>query len=501
NRDNKMIDIQKTYNEIFIPGSDVLNLAGSSTFSNLESKTSTKNLILIPISLIEELQAPNSYIGLGGEDVLMFLKGLPDPQRVSSNGKTVHFYEASDHLNIGVILSESDFGTIDDVITSLGLKSKSEKPVILTNDPTVHLKFKRESIDVQSPKFLMVNQGIVNEGIVDGNDELSAAIQEQSGKLPLDAVLKILDRDTLYRNQFIRLTNPIKPDREQFLRVTSDLDWNKTGDRIVGERNKRVVTLGHDEYGRNFSAFGISPLDMEQYLALKYAILNREVSLGFIAGSQGSGKTLLSYIGAVKQIVYDGGKDLAPYKQILLFKPNELIGGSRRDVGFLPGSLYEKLKPHLAPYEDSHNESELSLFSFEQMLRHPKHDNDFGAKRETQGLDNALLPDTNAAVEIVFSGFLRGRSFRNCIALIDEAQNFTPYEVKTIIQRLGEGCKAIIMGDPYQTDNPFCSREINGLTHAINHYIDRPYTALVKLSRNYRSQMSKESDTWRVFGT
>ncbi len=84
--------------------------------------------------------------------------------------------------------------------------------------------------------------------------------------------------------------------------------------------------------------------------------------------------------------------------------------------------------------------------------------------------------------------------------LIDEAQNFTPYEIKTILSRLGEGCKAIIMGDPDQTDNPSCSREINGLTHSINHYLGKPYSCLVKLSHNYRSQVSMDADAWKTYG-
>ena len=100
---------------------------------------------------------------------------------------------------------------------------------------------------------------------------------------------------------------------------------------------------------------------------------------------------------------------------------------------------------------------------------------------------------------MTYSGHVRGRSFRNTLILVDEAQNFTPYELKTIIERTGEGCKIVLMGDPAQVDNPFCSREINGLTHAIKQYIDKPYSALVTLTRNYRSQMSEDAKSWRVF--
>ena len=99
------------------------------------------------------------------------------------------------------------------------------------------------------------------------------------------------------------------------------------------------------------------------------------------------------------------------------------------------------------------------------------------------------------------SGYLRGRSFSNTCIILDETQNFTPYEVKTIIERAGEGCKVILMGDPMQRDNPDCSRKINGLTHGIYNYLSKPYSSLVKLTRNYRSVMSRDASDWKVYAT
>ena len=264
---------------------------------------------------------------------------------------------------------------------------------------------------------------------------------------------------------------------------------------------------------------GISPRDMEQYLAMQYGLLNNDVSLFFLTGAQGSGKTLLSYVCAVDQILWyekdmrskrlqtDGSKSKSgSYKNIILLKPNEIMGGKRRDIGALPGSLYSKIKPHLGPYLDGHRESILhEYFPFEEMLRHPRFPNDFGDKRRDCGnvkINNeARLPADFEAIEMTYSGFMRGRSFTNTLILVDEAQNFSPYEVKTILERMGEGCKGIIMGDPLQVDNPYCSREINGMTHAISHYLSKPYSALINLTRNYRSQVSADAQEWRVFNS
>jgi PhoH-like ATPase len=236
-----------------------------------------------------------------------------------------------------------------------------------------------------------------------------------------------------------------------------------------------------------------------------------------LCGSQGSGKTLLGYVSSVLQVLSDGelkskGQDIpatlqygAPgrFKQIVLLKSNDILGGAKRDVGFLPGSLYEKIKPHITPYIDAHRESVLgSKYAFEEMFKHPVHETDFGKRRSeyasNTSIDGKFLPN-NEAVELTYSGYLRGRSFSNTLMIIDEAQNFTPYEMKTIIERAGEGCKIIIMGDPLQQDNPDCSSKINGLTHAIKHYLPKPYSALVSLGTNYRSIMSRDATDWKAY--
>ena len=108
------------------------------------------------------------------------------------------------------------------------------------------------------------------------------------------------------------------------------------------------------------------------------------------------------------------------------------------------------------------------------------------------------MPPNKAAIHITDSSYLRGRSFKNTLILVDEAQNFTPYEMKTTIERLGENSKIIIMGDTVQFDNPRCSKDINGLTSAINHYLKAPYSFLMYLPNNYRNQASLDSLSWKV---
>jgi PhoH-like ATPase len=280
--------------------------------------------------------------------------------------------------------------------------------------------------------------------------------------------------------------------------------------------NLELALLDEKEYSKKLrtgdhsrdSVFGISPGDMEQYLAMQYGLLNMDISTFILSGGQGCGKTLLTYVCAIDQVgVYldahtrqsrNLGEELGKFKQVVIFTPIEIVGG--KEIGYLPGNVADKLRPHLDKYADQHNVTDLAMVPWEQMLRHPRFDTEFGLKRTCEKIGQEIyLPDSNAAVTVVHTGFLRGRSFSKVFAWIDEAQNLTPYEVKTIIQRLGEGCKIIITGDPNQTDNPLCSREINGLTHAINFFLKKPYSAQVNLTRNYRSQMSKDVEDWHVY--
>jgi PhoH-like ATPase len=252
---------------------------------------------------------------------------------------------------------------------------------------------------------------------------------------------------------------------------------------------------------------------MEQYLALQYGLFNPNVELFFLTGSQGSGKTLLSYVSAIDLILeYDSGVSIARglkdnknafFKQIVLLKPNDVMGGSKRDEGTLPGDLYSKIKKHLGPYEDAHKESILgNSIPFKDMILHPNYVNDFGQMRSTDSnkkINNEALFPKHEVIELVSSGYFRGRSFKDTLILVDESQNFTPYETKTIIERAGPGCKCVIMGDPAQFDNPDCSKQINGLTYAIKQNLENPYSCLVNLSENYRSQMSEDAGKWKVF--
>jgi len=523
--------MKKEYHEIFIPCTDVYSLGGSEVFKHLErKKEDEKNLVVIHDYMVEKLDNINDQNGnAGAQDVLKFLKKAKEKKISSKDGITT--YNVLEGLDIAFI---DDVNDSKENISVINLEEKVKniwnahhgaKPILLTTREKYHIKLDGRGLCVQDPEFLLVNSDIINDGIIMGNDELKKRLIQNKRKLSIDKASEILGRE-LYSNQFIKFVGSEKRDiKYEYAKVTGNLLWS--GSRIVDVENPIVQLFDYEEYDKNLhvgqhymdTVLGITPRDMEQYLALQHCIFNQEVSTFFLSGSQGSGKTLLSYAAAMDLILcYNtdirkqrGIKQSKAKKgffdQIILLKPTEIFGGKRRDIGYLPGNLYEKVKPHLGSYIDAHKESIFrNLFPFDQVLLHPKFENDFGGPRNKNLNDLKInncahLPKNRELVEMTYSGYIRGRSFRDTLILVDEGQNFTPYEMKTIMARLGEGCKVIIMGDPLQVDNPLCSREINGLTSAIKHYIDKPYSAQLNLVQNYRHQMSEDADSWRVFSS
>ena len=183
-------------------------------------------------------------------------------------------------------------------------------------------------------------------------------------------------------------------------------------------------------------AYGIRPRNDEQAMALD-ALLNPNISLVSLTGGAGTGKTLLALAAALEQ-----EKD---YEQIILSRPTVILGN--QDLGFLPGDQKAKMGPFLQPLMDNLN-------VIRSQFR--------PGSREAQRIDSML---TQEKLIIEPLAYIRGRSLGKCYFIIDEAQNLTPHEMKTIITRAGEGTKMVCTGDICQIDQPYRDQWSNGLTH------------------------------------
>lgn len=207
--------------------------------------------------------------------------------------------------------------------------------------------------------------------------------------------------------------------------------------------------------------YGVKPRNAEQTFAI-HAILNPNVKLVSISGVAGTGKTLLALASALEQ--------KRNFKQIYLARP--IVPLSNKDIGYLPGDINSKLNPYMEPLWDNL-----------KFIQNQYRESDKEYSKLTEMVNSEKLVITPLA-------YIRGRSFSNICFIVDEAQNLTPHEVKTIITRAGENTKLIFTGDVNQIDTPYLDSQSNGLSYMIDRLKDHPLYAHITLEKGERSELA-----------
>jgi len=207
--------------------------------------------------------------------------------------------------------------------------------------------------------------------------------------------------------------------------------------------------------------YGIKPRNAEQAFAI-HAILDPHIKLVSIQGVAGTGKTLIALAATLEQ-----RKD---FKQIYLARP--IVPLSNKDIGYLPGDIKSKLNPYMEP-----------LFDNLKFIQNQFNETDQDYQRITDMVNKEKLVITPLA-------YIRGRSLSNIVFIVDEAQNLTPHEVKTIISRAGENCKIIFTGDIFQIDTPYLDSESNGLSYLIDRLKNQDLYAHITLEKGERSELA-----------
>ncbi len=323
---------------------------------------------------------------------------------------------------------------------ALALKAveKDRKIILVSKD--INLRLKAKSLDLQAEDYetgKIKNVSTLHTGKTDLEGVESEAIDTLFKDGSIDKKL-VLGRKKGLANEFYILRS----------------DKNS----VLARYNSEEKTF---EKVDKISVYGIKPKNAEQTFAIN-AMLNPDIRLVSVTGVAGTGKTLLALASALEQ--------RRNFKQIYLARP--IVPLSNKDIGYLPGDIKSKLNPYMEPLWDNL-----------KFIQNQYAEGDKENKRITDMVNQEKLVITPLA-------YIRGRSLSNIFFIVDEAQNLTPHEIKTIITRAGENTKIVFTGDIYQIDTPYLDSQSNGLSYLIDRIQDQPIHAHVTLEKGERSELA-----------
>ena len=318
-------------------------------------------------------------------------------------------------------------------------ENKDKTVVLITKDINLRMKAKSLGIraeDYQNDKVANLDDLYKGIRIIENIDhEIINKLYEQADGVPASE-LKIKDTEPGHHFFILRNSNS-----------SALAHYNPATKMLV-----RVLKQ---------TTYGIDPRNAEQTFALD-ALCNPDIQLISLTGKAGTGKTLLALAAALHQY--------KRYKQIFLARP--IVPLANRDMGFLPGDVKEKMDPYMQP-----------LFDNLTVIKHR-----FSAQSPEFIRINDMIKDEKLVITPL--AYIRGRSLSNIFFIVDEAQNLTPHEIKTIITRSGEDTKMVLTGDPYQIDNPYLDSSSNGLSYAVERLKKLPLHGHITLHKSERSVLA-----------
>ena len=428
-----------------------------------------KNYILDTNVLLHD---PNSMVAFKGNNVLIPIEVIEEIDRfkresseLGQNARTVSrtldALRAKGHLNKGVKLENggmlrivfheangqngTPFGnnTVDSRIVGLSLaihKAEPKTPAILVTKD-INLRIKADTLGLPAEDY-ETDRVLLTE-LYTGMIEMVVSAEKMS-RFRLEGELELNGHGKYFPNEYCTLTEEANPKRTALTKVDA------TGTKVVPILDCRE------------GVWGIKPRNREQHFAFD-ALLDDRIKLVTLMGKAGTGKTLMAMAAGLKRTVMD-----REFRRLVVARPTVSMG---RELGFLPGSLEEKLNPWMQPIHDA-----LELLSDLNM-----------------GTDHRRSTDLMRSGTIVVEAlsYIRGRSIAHQFMVIDEAQNLTPLEVKTIITRVGQGTKIIFTGDPYQIDNPYVDSSSNGFNYIISKFRDQTIAAHIELQKGERSELAE----------
>jgi PhoH-like ATPase len=405
--------------------------------------------VVLPIPVLEELdmfKKGNEIINFEARQFIRVLDGYSEGTRLTEwiplNGKGLgHFKIVMDRPGQPDACKVFGDAKADHRILNVALRLAEDNPerqvILVTKD--VNLRIKARSLNIPAEDF---ETGKVKnvEALYQGRSVVEGVAQKLIDELYQDGYLpwKVLFEEVPIPNHYFVLRS-VK---------SSVLCYYNPESQLVERVEKRA-------------AYGIKPRNAEQVFAL-HALLNPAVKLVTIQGVAGTGKTLLALAAALEQ--------KRDFRQIYLARP--IVPLSNKDIGYLPGDIKSKVNPYMEP-----------LYDNLKFIQSNAEENTKDAKKIPELLESEKLVVTPLA-------YIRGRSLSHIFFIIDEAQNLTPHEIKTIITRAGENTKLIFTGDVFQIDTPYLDTQSNGLSYLIDRIHGQVLHAHVSLEKGERSELA-----------
>jgi PhoH-like ATPase len=343
--------------------------------------------------------------------------------------------------------SMADGQLMDNRILAVAIDLKEREPksqvIFITKD--TNLRIRADALGLSAKDY--DTERVEISDLYTGHTELMVPGELVDQMYRPSAEIEVPGQDQLAANQFVLLKDEANPSHTAMGRL------NAARGRIVP-----LMRTGKD------GVWGVRPRNMEQSYTLDL-VLNDDIKLVTIVGKAGTGKTLLAIAAGLHKTTEE-----SLYQKLLVSRPIFPLG---RDIGYLPGDVDQKLNPWMQPIFDN----------VEFLMNLSRADKKAG-RGYHELIDLGIL-------EIEPLTYIRGRSIPNQFIIVDEAQNLTPHEVKTIITRVGDNTKIVLTGDPFQIDNPYVDSTNNGLVHVVNRFKNEKIAGHITMTKGERSALAE----------
>ncbi len=420
-------------------------------YDHMAAKSFKEHDVVIPITVLEELdnfKKGNDTKNFAAREFTRYIDkisiGNTLQDWININGKGHGMIRIEMHQN-SKIDAEVVFGEkkadhrILNTALYLSENYPNRKVVMVTKD--INLRIKAKSLNLNAEDYETGKIKDVNEQLYTGRSEVQ--------KVPAELITEIYEKGFCDPAALLKKQKPTSNHFYILKSGTKSVLASYSPGKGILERVKKV------------SAFGVNPRNAEQAFALD-AILNPDIKLVSIQGVAGTGKTLLSLAGALEQ--------RRTYHQIYLARP--IVPLSNKDIGYLPGDIKSKLNPYMEPLWDNL-----------KYIKNQFNEKDKEYKQITEMVEHEKLVVCPLA-------YIRGRSLSDVFFIVDEAQNLTPHEVKTVISRAGQNTKIIFTGDIHQIDTPYLDAQSNGLSYLIDKLKNQNLYAHITLEKGERSELA-----------